>query len=285
MATLLKRKPDTNVGETERWLSLVAGAGLMAYGLSKRNGTGLGWAALGGGLAWRGASGHCNVYKAFGVDTRERGYEKGTGSNKGVPYQLGIRIDHEIRIHKSPEDLYRFWRNLENLPRFMSHVESVREMDNGVSHWTVCGPAGFRLEWDAEIVNAIENKLIGWRSLPGSQVDNGGSVHFEPASDGSTIVRVELQYNPPAGAVGARIARALGEDPEQMIREDMQRFRELMETGSVTNKGAKQRAPGTESKWNPGKAKRNSNESDNVQGASEESFPASDAPSWTPEAL
>jgi uncharacterized membrane protein len=285
MATLLKRNTDTNVGEMERWLSLVAGAGLMAYGLSKRNGTGLGWAAIGGSLAWRGASGHCNVYRAFGVDTRERGYEKGTGSDKGVPYKLGIRVDHEIRIHKSPEELYRFWRNLENLPRFMSHVESVREKGNGTSHWTVCGPAGLRLEWDAEIVNEIDNKLIGWRSLPGSQVDNGGSVHFDPAGDGSTIVRVELQYNPPAGSVGARVSRALGEDPEQMIREDMQRFRELMETGSVSAQGGKQRASGTESRWNPGGKGKRANESDTVQDASEESFPASDAPAWTPGAL
>ncbi len=255
MATLLKRKQDTNVSEMERWLSLVAGAGLMAYGLSKRNGAGLGWAAIGGSLAWRGASGHCSVYQAFGMNTRERGYEKGTGSNKGVPYELGIRVDNEIRIRKSPEELYRFWRNLENLPRFMSHVDSVRENENGTSHWVVAGPAGLKVEWDAEIVNEIENKLIGWRSLPGSQVDNGGSVHFDPAGDGTTIVRVELQYNPPAGAVGARISRALGEDPAQMIREDMLRFRELMENGSVAARSTKQRASGTESKWDPGKSR------------------------------
>ena len=93
MATLLKRKQDTNVGEMERWISLVAGAGLVAYGISRRDTGGLGWAAVGSGLAWRGASGHCNVYSALGIDTRERGYEKGTGSKKGVPYHLGIRID------------------------------------------------------------------------------------------------------------------------------------------------------------------------------------------------
>lgn len=280
MATLLKKKQDTNLGEMERWISLVAGAGLVAYGVSRRSPGGLGWAAIGSGLAWRGASGHCNVYQAFGVDTRERGYEKGTGSDKGVPYHLGIRVDHEIRIARSTEELYRFWRNLENLPRFMRHIESVREKENGTSHWMVRGPAGLKMEWDAEIVNEIENKLIGWRSLPGSQVDNGGSVHFEPGNDGHTTVRVELQYNPPAGGVGARISRALGEDPAQMIREDMQRFRELMETGAVASGNTKQRASGTESKWTGGKPRKN--EGDNVQSSSEESFPASDPPSWTP---
>ncbi|MDZ4797688.1 MAG: SRPBCC family protein [Bryobacteraceae bacterium] len=283
MATLLKKKQDTNVSEMERWISLVAGAGLVAYGVSRRGPSGLGWAAIGGGLAWRGASGHCNVYQTFGIDTRERGYEKGTGADKGVPYHLGIRIDHEIRINKSAEELYRFWRNLENLPRFMSHIDSVQDRGNGVSHWTVRGPAGLKLEWDAEIVNEIENKLIGWRSLPGSQVDNGGSVHFEPAGEGQTVVRVELQYNPPAGGVGARISKALGEDPEKMIAEDLQRFRELMETGAVASRNSKQRASGTESRWTGGKPKKN--EGDNVQASGEESFPASDPPSWTPETL
>jgi len=286
MATLLKRQADTNVGELERWGSLIAGAGLLAYGLSRRDSGGLGWAALGGSLAYRGATGHCHMYKAFGVNTTERGYEKGTGSKAGVPYELGIRVDHEIRISKPASELFQFWRNFENLPRFMSHVESVHEKDGRISHWRITGPAGITVEWDAEIVNEIENKLIGWRSLPGSQVDNGGSVHFDPTPDGTgTVVRVSLQYNPPAGSVGARISKMLGEDPDVMIREDLQRFKELMETGSVSAASSKQRASGTESKWTGTPKGKKAWDRDNVTYSSEESFPASDAPSWTPEAL
>lgn len=286
MATLLKKQADTNVSELERWGSLIAGTGLLAYGLSRRDKGGLGWAALGGALAYRGSSGHCHMYEAFGVNTSERGYEKGTGSKAGVPYELGIRVDHEVRIARPAEELYRFWRNFENLPRFMSHVESIHEKDNEISHWCVLGPAGLKVEWDAEIVNEIENKLIGWRSLPGSQVDNGGSVHFDATPDGNgTVVRVSLQYNPPAGSVGARISKMLGEDPEVMIREDLQRFKELMETGSVAAASSKQRPTGTESKWTGAPKGKKMWDRDNVTDSSEESFPASDAPSWTPEAL
>jgi uncharacterized membrane protein len=276
MATVLKRNPDTNIGETERWISLIGGTGLTALGLTRRDKGGLGLAAVGGFLLYRGATGHCDMYQAFGINRAERGYAKGTGSNKGVPYELGIRVDEEVRVHRPAAELYRFWRNLENLPRFMRHIHCVRDHGDGTSHWVVKGPAGMNIEWDAEIVNDIENQVIGWRSLDGSQVDIGGSVRFEGNGDGATAVRVSLQYNPPAGGIGARVARMLGEDPERMIREDMERFRELMENGTVAvaattkarkTKGAKDQA------------------SDGVENAGEESFPASDPPSWTPEAL
>jgi uncharacterized membrane protein len=270
MATVLNRTPDTNISDTERWISLIGGTSLAALALSRRDKGGLGLMALGGVLLWRGASGHCNVYQAFGINTAHRNPEK------GVPYELGIRIDEEVRVNRPAAELYRFWRNLENLPRFMNHLKCVEVRGDGTSHWVVKGPAGMSLAWDAEIVNDVENQVIGWRSLPGSQVDIGGSVRFEDDGYESTAVRVSLQYNPPAGAIGARLARILGEDPQRMIDEDLERFRELMETGAVavaaTTKARKSRRCEDEA-------------SDGVQHASEESFPASDAPSWTPEAL
>jgi uncharacterized membrane protein len=190
-----------------------------------------------------------------------------------------VRVDEEISIHKAPEELYCFWKNLENLPRFMQHLQSVKVLDERVSHWVARGPAGFSVEWDAEIVNDIENEIIGWRSLKGSQVDNGGSVRFEPMSDGGTMLKVSLQYNPPAGFVGARIARLFGEAPERTIAEDLRRFKELMETGNITSTVRSTR------RSSPGRSKVTPWDRDAVQHASEESFPASDPPSWTPEAL
>jgi uncharacterized membrane protein len=278
MVGVLKKSADTNISERERWASMIGGTGLIAYGVARRDGLGAGLALLGGALAWRGASGHSDVYQALGIHTAPRGYAKGTGADAGVPYELGIRVDQEVRIQKSKEELYRFWRKLENLPRFMHHLESVQETPDGNSHWVVKGPAGVGIRWEAEIVNDIPNEVIGWRSLPGSQVDNGGSVRFESAPDGSTIVKVSLQYNPPAGAVGDRIARMFGEDPRDIIRDDLRRFKELMETGIVSSseRGAKRPADEERRRWRA---------EDNVENASAESFPASDSPSWTPGVL
>jgi uncharacterized membrane protein len=141
-------------------------------------------------------------------------------------------VEKSVTVNKSPEELYRFWRNFENLPRFMDHLESVRVEGEGRSHWVAKAPAGTTVEWDAEIYNEKENELIAWRSLEGADVDNAGSVRFEGDAEGSsTIVRVSLKYDPPGGVIGATFAKLFGEEPSQQIEEDLRRFKQVMEAG------------------------------------------------------
>lgn len=222
------RAGEINLNQPERWLSVVAGSALAAYGLKRRSITGFVLATIGGGLLWRGATGHCAVYEALGIDSTKQEQER----QVSVPYGKGIRVEKAVTINSTPEPLFAFWRNLENLPRFMSHLESVKVIDSTRSHWVAKGPAGMSAEWDAEIINEIPNELIGWRSVEGSKVDNAGSVHFEPAPGGrGTIVKVVLRYDPPGGLVGAAIARLFGEDPARQIADDLRSLKQLIETG------------------------------------------------------
>jgi uncharacterized membrane protein len=145
-----------------------------------------------------------------------------------------IRVQKVITIERPPEELYSFWRRFENLPRFMRNLDEVRSIGQNRSHWTVVGPAGTRVEWEAEIVDDRPNELISWRSLPGADVDNSGSVRFERAPAGrATFVRVKMEYNPPGGLFGASVAKLFGDDPEMLVQRDLYRFKQVMETGQV----------------------------------------------------
>ncbi|MEV4463576.1 SRPBCC family protein [Micromonospora echinofusca] len=145
-----------------------------------------------------------------------------------------IDMEVAVTVNRSPAEAYRFWRDLENLPRFMTHLESVRAEDLRRSHWTARGPAGRPVEWDAEIVDDQPNRSIAWRSLPGTRVPNAGRVRFVPApGDRGTEVRVRLRYAPPAGALGRAVAKLFGEEPEQQVRDDLRRFKQVVETGEV----------------------------------------------------
>ncbi len=221
---------EINVAEPERWLSVVAGSAMAAYGLKRRSVAGFVLAGLGGVLVWRGATGRCPVYGSLGVSTAgER-----QGDQVSVPYGKGIRVEKTVTINATPEQLYTFWRNFENLPRFMDHLEAVRVIDGRRSHWVANGPAGIDAEWDAEIINEIPNELIGWRSVDGSRVDNAGSVHFTPAAGGrGTEVKVVLRYDPPGGRVGAAFAKLFGESPQHQVQEDLRRLKRIIETGEI----------------------------------------------------
>ena len=150
------------------------------------------------------------------------------------PASQGVRVERVETINRSVEEVYRFWRNFENFPRFMRHLESVQVLDERRSRWRAKAPAGMTVEWDAEIVQERENEWIAWRSIEGSQIDNSGSVRFQRAPGArGTEVRVQLQYSPPAGALGRGVAWLFGEEPAQQIKEDLRRFKQLMETGEV----------------------------------------------------
>lgn len=148
--------------------------------------------------------------------------------------RISIRVRKSITINRPAEELYGFWRDFQNLVRFMKHVESVQVTGDKRSHWVAKGPAGKRVEWDAETIEERPNELIAWRSIEGSTVENSGSVRFEPATGGrGTVVRVELEYYPPAGLLGATVAKLLGEEPKGQLEEDLRRFKQLMEAGEI----------------------------------------------------
>lgn len=143
-----------------------------------------------------------------------------------------MKVEKSVTIHKPAAELYRFWRNFENLPRFMKHVEGVSILDDKRSHWRVKGPAGSTVEWDAAIINERENELISWKSLEDAEVENAGSVIFRQSPRGNaTEVKVVLNYDEPAGALGRTVAKVFGEEPSQQVEEDLRRFKEIMEAG------------------------------------------------------
>lgn len=236
---------NTNLAGWERWTSAIAGGALVTYGLLRRDKAGYGLAALGGGLLYRGSTGHCPAYSAMGVSTAgnhqtERDDKPAADSGKavqgpkGVQNEKGIKVKKAVTIGKSPEELYNFWRDFTNLPKFMNHLEAVTAQDGKKSHWVAKAPFGKTVEWDAEIINETPNELIAWKSLPGADVDSTGSVTFKPAPQGrGTEVHVSLSYQPPAGQLGAAVAKLFGEEPNQQVDDDLRHFKNLMETGRV----------------------------------------------------
>jgi uncharacterized membrane protein len=145
-----------------------------------------------------------------------------------------IRHRHSIAINRPPEELYNFWKDVQNLPRFMYHLESVQPIDDRHSHWVTKGPAGTRVEWDAETTEDRPNELLAWQTVGGTKVQHSGVVRFEPRPGGrGTIVRVEMEYKPLGGMAGAAFARLFGESPEQQIYDDLRRLKQVIETGEV----------------------------------------------------
>jgi len=228
MATVLQQiTPRPNVGSVERLASLVTGGLLAAGGLNARDPICQALAlGFGGALLLRGATGYCGMYAAAGLDTANE-----EGPATAVRAGHGFKFEESITIARPASELYAFWRNFEQLPRFMNHLKKVTSVGGNRTHWVAEGPMGVYAEWDAEVINDRPNELIAWKSVEGSRVDTAGSVHFVPTRNGhGTEVRVSLKYDPPGGKTGARLAWLAGYDAETMVREDLERFRQLMET-------------------------------------------------------
>lgn len=275
MKWITHKRHAVNVAPVERVLSVFGGGALAVWGIRRRSPAGIALAAAGGELVRRGATGYSFMYKALGVRTAPLGQGAETTS---VPYELGIRVDKAVTVDRPRDEVYRFWRDMTNLPHFTKHLESVAILDGNRSHWVARAPAGRTVEWDAEVYNEKENEMIAWRSLPGADVQNAGSVWFRDAAGGrGTMVNVELQYNPPAGTLGALVAMLWGEEPGQQIQEDLHRFKQIMETGEIATTDGQPAGAGRSAR---GEHSIYGRREDEVGVASEMSFPASDSPAW-----
>jgi len=235
---------DANVGKTERLVSGLAGLALVALTLRKRRLRPLLF-PVATGLIARALTGRGPASRLLGGLTRRR--ERGSPV-ASVGRGKGTKVEQSITINRPVVEVYRFWRNFENLPRFMDHLEAVTVIDDTRSHWVAKGPAGSRAEWDAVIHNEIDDELIAWRSLPGSEIRNAGSVHFIPSADGAaTEVRVELSYEPPAGKLGVAFAKLLGEEPSKQVADDLRRLKQVLDSGEIAT-GPRSRRPGAKAR-------------------------------------
>jgi len=251
VARLIGAKSDARTRTTLRALGareLLSGVGILAQSTNPR----WLWARLGGDLidvamlsttlaaepgSARGVAATAAVLGVAALDgltaaelSREEAVREG-------PLPNALHVVAAVTVNRPPEEVYRFWHNFENLPSFMSHLESVR-VEGDQSHWRAKLPPGLHLHWSAEIVEDKPNECISWRSLPGGLLQNHGRVAFRPApGDRGTEGHVALHFEPLAGALGRAFGKALGSLPTQQLRGDLKRFKQVMETGSTTKAG------------------------------------------------
>lgn len=211
-----------NVGTPERIISALGGGALAVMGLRNlKSPGGISMLLTGGFLLVRGFSGYCPMNYAIGRNSVHK---------QGSPVEVKARVS----VNKPRSEVYAFWRNLENLPRFMRHLEKVEELTNTKSRWTAKGPAGVgSVSWEAEIDGDQNNEFISWRSLPGSSVDNAGQVRFRETPDNETEIKVRITYRLPAGDVGGVAAKLFSPMAQKMMKDDIRDFKKVMETGEV----------------------------------------------------
>ena len=219
-----------NVGTGERLGSLAAGAGLALFGLSRKSLGGLALSLTGAALVNRGWTGYCRVYEQLGLNSAVPRH-----AERGVRAGHGRKVTHTVQINRDPQELYEYWRQLENLPQIFRHLKAVHAVDNRRSHWTAYAPAGKELSWNAEIITDTPGEIIAWESTEGSEVDTAGSVRFHATEHGAgTELRISLKYDPPGGHIVDRIAHLLGQGMSDLLEEDLKIFKQKMETGEIT---------------------------------------------------
>lgn len=208
-----------NITTSERWVSLAFGGVLALAAARQRPPTGLALLLGGGYLIYRGATGHCPLYNALGIQAEIGG---------------GVHVEKALIINRPAAQIYDIWRNFERLPEFMKHLKRVEMLDEHRSRWTAKAPLVKQVSWEAEIIEDLPGEMIAWRSLPGADIENSGQVRFTELPYGrGTEVHVTLRYEPPAGATGALVAKLFAEEPSQQIASDLLRLRALLETGEI----------------------------------------------------
>jgi uncharacterized membrane protein len=225
--------PEVNVGGLERGASVTMGVALLALALSQRRARGaFAFGLLGAYLSWRGATGHCALYDALDTGTSED--EEDDRLDAGG--HDDVSMEAAATIAQPPDEVYAFFRRLENAPRFMAFIESVQEIDARRSRWVARTPTGQILDWEAEIIEDRPGELIAWRSDPGALGHHAGAVRFRPAPGGrGTDVRLDIEYDPPGSPLGRSIARLFGSATEYTADEDLRRLKQLLEAGETAN--------------------------------------------------
>jgi uncharacterized membrane protein len=229
---------EVNVGTVERWASMFGGGYLAGAGIKKGGAGGALMGLVGAILLHRGATGHCNVYTALGVDTSSTGARPADGAMPATGAAAGVRLEASITVNRMAEELYAYWRDFTNAPSYMDRIISVRALDDRRSLWTAEGPRGAAIEWMSDLTEDVPNRRIAWHSLPGSDLPNRGSVEFTPGRLGETTVRHTLEFDPPGGMVGEAIARVMQGMTKEMVQADLRRFKTLMEAGTTVGAGA-----------------------------------------------
>jgi uncharacterized membrane protein len=227
-----RQGPTASLRTIERVGASATAVGLLAYGVRRQSADGWCVAACAAPLAYVALTGHWPTLTSQ-TFRGARGAEQHPGAEEH-PAARALNVRESVRLERPVDEVYRFWSQLDNLPRFMANLERVTDLGGDRSRWVARGPAGVTVEWEAEITERRENRLIRWQSLPGADVAVKGLVSFDPVREGrSTQVTVTLHYAPPGGRAGALLATVTGSNPSQTIREDLRRLKQVLEAGEL----------------------------------------------------